>query len=121
MHLVQCSPVVKPRLIQKVNGQSWLRLNSPDFSVNSLGAEWQFERLREFQFWQMFTNAEIQWSHNSDLVPGPREAFRQRADHVRQSSRFGVRMKFAGDEKDFHAPQPNHGLTRINTVEASKD
>jgi hypothetical protein len=53
----------------------------------------------------MFTNAEIQWSHDSNLVAGAREAFRQSADHIRQSPSFGVRMEFAADKKDFHAAE----------------
>src|SRR5215475_4289483 len=50
----------------------------------------------------MFTNAEVQWSYNSNLMARAREAFRQRADHIRQSSSFGVRMEFAADEKNSH-------------------
>src|SRR5262245_22561609 len=107
--------MVEARLIQKVNGQSWLRLNSPDFAVDALRTERQFKRLREFQFRQMFTKAQIQWSYNSNLMARAREAPRQSADHIRQSSSFGVRMEFAADEKNSHASKTNHRLTRINT------
>ena len=110
LFLIQTGAAIKFRLTKEINCQVRLAFAFENFGLNPARSQRQiYPPAKRMKIGKLFRNPQVERRDQTDLQTGASQRLCQRAHHVGQPARFGIRMYLAAGKQDFHGMAKGRG------------